>query len=1411
MKWTTFSGLIVAGSATLFIGRRVLMPTRLTAEQVLLDVEKRSNLPMFRERDGLRDLERAMEQARVAGDEDVTVRLLELHATILRDLGAYPEAQADIRKILRRYLPKDPDFECELAELRFLDGEQEQGLALVTALLRRHPEHGKAWRLRGQFEIEEGRRDLDDACQISNETLLTGEAARAGELLHAMSARSRGDAERTALMTELRDLFLPRFEHDLVRVSEVADSASMHFTKARYSLANSFDESFEPNAVESFLELNQAAGRLDLAADFGLAVLSHPDLKHNPRLLNALFKTLESLGRTEQLEQLLLGVDWTTIAGDLDFFTTAARGLYHAEEWRRLILLLGPMARLAGPAELSYTYFYQGIALATLGKDENAGKRLSRYLKQNISHEPVPGALGIAAQALAGLDGGTNVAQERWALERAVLYGPESNPESYLRLVEMQLNDRHVSYGLPETRWTTAMSLMPERTDELAAFWAEIGGQALTARGRDFETLMNSVRESGASIPAMSLGPYTLYHIGQVHLEEDRPVSAIKVANRLLETYPGLLPAMDLSIDAHMARDQMDVATELILERLVMVGRDQKTTEYLAALGDEPFEDQQVLEMMLADPTRTGRLMMARHLMVHGHPERALRALNRSGLETASPEVRSVCAESMVALGHFDEALDLLRGLLDDPDYGPQATVSLMLSLFRSKDQAGLTELIETRLAAAAQDPEGLLEVVDTILAQGRPSQATKILDLLDDEADTRSGAVLWRMALAAALQDDVLGALEALERAQAYLPDGRVELARLIFAVESRDWTALAELVAELRDTGYKPSALVNTILTVLEERLDAASAMAESGLQQNPRSPDWALVMAADRLLDGRPIELAEYFGEDIEEETIRLLRGHGEIARDPREVLGYLLARELPGWESWAYRWISHVAEDPGNERWARLLRAESLVQLGQDQAAAKAMKFLTISQRTFGPAWDAYERVRRADHPGDDYAPELVDLRRRRVQGLGEELSGSQLEVWVDRAASQFILDRYSAARSMLRTAFEDAGPDRFLGRDLMARTQAALGEKSAAVSDYLLACEALPRESAHPLVEEFVEFLEVQAVARKPLSAEEVDFALERLYQRFPLDPLVSLAQTRRIMLQEDGSHLAAGFASNRLRALRKGARGGALDSLRPGSGSAWAKLLLDFMPEGAEDLLREELMITPGNLDLWLLLAECVRVRGRTDDALEIYRQLVEMSDDGQAHLALAWMLADGGAPPSEVKQHLSESLGVARPDSARINFIQLRSRLQSPAEPIGPVIGGLTELWETRDEIVGEVPLTDLGMTYASALIRRSTRQDERQLQTVLETLSGTTSDPYERDVLRGLGALAKVVVKERARAMQAAKAARIKRKAANEEAGAGAGDETQSNGEQAPVIEGEAALEALPAEVVPAEPAGD
>ena len=1304
-----------------------------------------------------------------------------MHASILSDMGAYPEAQADIMKILRRFRPQDPDYECQLAEIRFQAGEKEQSLKLMRALLRRNPEHGTAWRQRGVYEEAHAQQYLAEACQTASETLLTTEAERTVALLHEIAARDHSDPERVSLLTEVRETFLPRFEQPLLTVLDKVDLASTHFTNARYSLASSFAERFDTDAVNSFLRLNRAAGREDLAADFGVATLNHPDLAGDYRILATLFETLESVGRTEQLHRLLLGIDWQRIDGDLDFFVDGCRALYQAGEWKILAQGGVPrMTRLGGPIETSYMNFYAGMAMAGVRNGEQAQRRLEPYLKQRVSHEPVPGALGTAGLTLARILREQGSPQERWALERAVLYSPYADPEAYLRLVELQLRDKNISFGIPEDRWTRAMSLMPERTEELMPRWAELGSQALTARGRDLETIMKRLRESGASIPATDTGPWALFRLGEMHLEEERPLGAMKVAKELLERYPGLLPALDLAIESHLDRNQIAPAAELILERLVAVGRDLKTTEYLAALGENPFEEQQMLEMMLADPTRTGRLTLARHLLDSGDADRALRALQRETVTAPIPEARLATAEALYELRRYDEAVEILRGLVDDPQLGGQAAVRLMLALFGAKDRDGLTAVVEEHLATAATSPQSVLEVIDLFLATGREGLADLILAKLDDEPETRSGEVLWRMALSAALQDDVLGALEALERAQAYLPDGRVELARLVFAIDSRDWTALPELVAELRETRYKPSPLTNTILTVLEERLDAASAMAESGMQQNPHSPDWAIVLAADRLLDGRPFELPSYFGPDIIEPTTRLLRGYGEIARDPRELLGFMLATDLPNWEIWCYKRTTRREDEVGDEPWSTFLRSRTLQDLGRVEAAEKGFKFLTLRHRQFGPAWDVYEAMRRAAYPGDRWAPEVVELRQLRLQSLGEEASGTPLEVQVDRAATQAAIGRYASARGILRAALEEAGPDAVHGRDLLARCYAELGDLSEASSDYLRACEALPGGTDHGMVAEFIAFLEQPGRPGRELEPEEIDFALERLYQRFPHDPLVSLTQARRLLLEDDGPELTMGFASNRLRALRDRAGSRPLDSLRAGSALAWTRFLLQFSPEQAEALVREELVLTPGNLELWLALAECIRARGRTDDALDVYRRLVEMSDDHQAHLALAWMLADGGAPPSEIQTHLRASVREGAAPSARTTFIRLRSNVQSPETSISVTIKALTDLWNKREEIADEVPLNELGMTLAGALILRGTRADEAQLYGVIEQLADASTDTYERDVLRGMGSLASIVAEVRARQARQAKEAAKARKGKRQQNARAEGEDT-------------------------------
>ena len=616
--------------------------------------------------------------------------------------------------------------------------------------------------------------------------------------------------------------------------------------------------------------------------------------------------------------------------------------------------------------------------------------------------------------------------------------------------------------------------------------------------------------------------------------------------------------------------------------------------------------------------------------------------------------------------------------------------------------------------------------------------------------------------AAAAIELDDKTHLLPERRRRDAFLNE-TCELAGLPLI---RVKTAQRYSVAELRETEFAPTPLVNAILAVLEERLDAASTMAESGLAQNPESAEWALVLTADRLLDGRPFDLPEYFGPEVEDSAVRLLRGHGEIARDPREVLATLLARELPDWEIWSYRRLTRTDNLVDDGPWGTLMRSRALIDIGVLNTAERNLRQLTTQHKRFGPGWDAYESLRSRTFPADPWATEMVELRMRRMRTL-RDIGGTPLELEVDRAAGMVLEERYAAARGVLRQAIDVAGPDAKLGRDLLARCSAQLGDLSAATSEYLSACEVLPPDTDHPLVAEFLAFLEAPRPRARQLDKEEVGFALERLHKRFPHDPAVSLSQVRALATDDDGPELTLGFASNRLRALRQRVGDRPLDSLRPGAALAWANFLLQIAPESAEQLVREELVRTPGDLELWLMLAECIRANGRTEEALDVYKRLVEMSDDSQAHLSLAWMLSDHGAPPAEVQRHLDASISKGRTASPRTILIQLRALAQSADDGIGSTIAGLTKLWQKRREIQSEVPVSDLGMAYASALISRSTRADEQQLHNVVDELLAESADAYERDTLRGLGALATVVADEVAETSRRRKTARKARKA--------------------------------------------
>ena len=1361
MKWTTATGLIVLAGAAAMAGKVAFTPRDVSPHQVLNDVKARMTQPGYDERAALRDLERALEDARAADNAKLAVRLLLVHSQILRDLGAYADARADLERVLAVYQPGNRSLACQVAELQLLEGQLDEALSRVKRLLRRVPDSGEAWRLRGLLEVRMAEEQVVLAEDIARMALVSEEAERATALLRDLASRSLRDPARVALAHELRELFVPRREDRLEEVLNTVDEASKIYAEARASYAQSFADGIEPASVQAFVELLESAGHGDLAADFGLCASNFQEVAYDDLFTASLLDVLSRQGREEEVSKVLTAWPWDDLPADATFYEAACMALYEARQWREMADPINQLRRVGGERERSLGSFLVGVSNLELGRYEKAIEWLNRYLTDDPV-EVVPNSVGIAWLGQARAYRALRKPKERQILEGAVAEAPDIDGDVWLRLVELMVQAPNAGYRIPEERWTKGMSLLPARTHELVDTWAELGEKSLAAAGHDFDVLYDKMRRQSTSLPTVDVGPYTMYRIARRHLQRGREKGAQKVAERLLRRYPNLVPAMDVIIESFLARNQTSLAADRLLERIRLTGRDHQAAAYIRRLGAEPFTSHQRMEAIRIDPTGTGRLATAAHLLGSGEPQRALRALELTRNIEDKPEIRMLLAETLIALGRFDEADQHLNTLLEDEVLGARALAALVRARLGSRDAQGVEALVERLRTTEGVAPELVLQVVDSLIANRKPALAQVLLDQLDSERSTRGGEVYRRMALAWAVsraEDEQeqhrndRAAQTALDRAEAFVADGSIEVTRLLFAIEDHDWTALPALVQDVRDSDFRATPLQAAIFACLGEQLAEAEQLARQGLSKAPHSAEWGIVLAVAQVLKNETPELPEFFGAKARGETLTFLRGSSDQKRDPRLVLGYLLAFDLPGWAAWATPRILRLqrTQARAGTLWPTYLSARALAAAGHREAARRSLELLTRINPDFGPAWDMLEHNIEAELDGDRFHPELVALRAQRFEALGPKLAGSRHRIAVDRAAQLFVDGKTDAAQAKLTEAFNEDETDASYGRELLARIFAAK-DPARALVHYKRALEGLRPASDHELVAEFLAMLE-EAMQRRnrggsELREELVRRTLTQMQQMFPDDPLVALANVR-MQVAEDSRNpdLAVGRVSRALDEFRTRTGGRPLESLRHGSATAWVDYLLTLAPDLAEALVRTDLAATPGDLDLWLLLARTRGERGHRDEALDMYRSLVAMSNDPRAHYGVAWMLAERGGAQGAIETHLrtADEATAGGEISARSTFVRVRGELLDSKPNHEGIIDALEKLWRRRRILGSDVPPLDLGRVYTRALMERRAPVDLERLATLGEEFSRQAQDhPYVEDLARALAGLA-------------------------------------------------------------------
>ncbi|MFT5153404.1 MAG: tetratricopeptide (TPR) repeat protein, partial [Planctomycetota bacterium] len=1085
--------------------RGIFQTTPRSPVEILNGVQAMINAGEYDERIALRELDRVQSMAIQMGEKRIELQALSLRAEVLRELGSLEDARITLQSLLEA-MPGNQRIELRLARLLSLQAKDEDALDSVRELLSADSTHAEAWLLGGILQRERAKKSHDEATQIARQSLVLEQFSGVRKWIDELCSRDPADPERPASSAKLANVLRTRNEIAFERVADLADRASEDNRAARSCFARSFDGLADPRAAEGLIDMWTATGHAVIACEFGMVSTRLAELGTNPGVARALLEALNKADRGMDLASFMARWDWDTGGGDFDFYLSACRSLYDLKAWRSLIRAADLLSKYGSNRGNDYATFFQGMALAGNERHENAIKKLETFIRSE-SDEPVLEARAASWMAIAKSARVLEMHRdEREALEGYDASGSPMPGEALLRLVELQIAGPHAASRIPEERWTRAMSLLPKRTEELFSEWLRLGEISASQDSRDVDEIVARLKSRRQALPTTDVGPYTLYMVGRAHLEDRRASSAVKVADKLLENYPGLLPAMDLAIEGQLNRGNLLDASHRVLERLEAVGRDSKTVEYLGQLGTQRFTPAQTLLSMRADPSRTGRLAVARFLIEEGEAERALRAIDgirigRKAAPEGTVEERVVAGQALLELGRHEEAAERVVGLAADPVFGVSALTVEFEAVLASGDERAMGRLIERTLAIGILSRDLYLAMIDRMLETGFGDLSRPLVEALDAQAETRGGDLFLRQALLGAVTGNREETIEGLSRAEAYLEDGTPELGRLLLAVDDHSWRLLPERVAELRAADFVATPFEEAVLAIFEERIEAGQTLAETQLDAEPERAEWALVLAAAQLLQNQDVVLPPDYGERAAIETIRLLRGSQDSVRDPRLVLGLLVALERQGWSKWAIPRLVELRTTGGAGLvWPSFLAARAHLAMGEEESANRILTALVGRAPRFEPGWDALIQMTE-DEYGDPYHSRVVRLKKQRLEALAEEVRGDAMSVAIDQAASRALSGERQGAIKDLEQALaqaeaeaidlEDAEPI-VAGRDLLARLLREEGELLRAASEYGRACDALPNRSDHALVAEFT--LMLNGMTRRsfetfPLSSE----------------------------------------------------------------------------------------------------------------------------------------------------------------------------------------------------------------------------------------------------------------------------------------------------------------------------------
>ncbi|QDV06709.1 hypothetical protein Poly30_22240 [Planctomycetes bacterium Poly30] len=1344
---------------------RVELDPKLEAKLLRMRADIYRELKMYAESRG--DLERLRKESSATEDEPGELGRETVQLTTdekLRELDpetVQPMTQDELQEL-----------DLEIVQLMSDDGMKIEALSRIASLVTEGSDFGEAWALRGQLELDLGTELLRRAYRTAEASLASSDLPAVRETITELASRAADDPRKDVLINRLSRAFYGGSDAATGTVITQITEPRLRFQRARNDFANALEFIVEPSILVAFGNLLERAGQIELSIRLHRAARNIPAVANDPDAFAAFLGQLMKSNRIPEGVRVLQEWDYTN-GGSLEFYRSAGEVFYRAEEYAALQKVAAGLDNYGADIGAAWRFFFLSVprivnaklnAAQPIKDPELIKKRresieqaigwLKEFANDDDALEPFLGARREAwfwisqAHALQG-----DAPAELTSLTTALELTSTPSSDDWVRVAELQkVVGPTVEWRKVEEALSEAMNIDPSRTAELAPDWYQAGKKQLERYNESLEDLIGQVSRSGFSaLNPDVVGPAVWTQIAGHQLAIGDHYGASRAAMAAREKYRHLVPPLDIIIRAKLANSRTRAPKDDIIERIEAAGIDDQVEAFMSQLDGGRLDGEELVRAIRAAPLRFGKPAVARYYLTLDDPARAGEALVDVKDATAPPELRLLRARLLVEGDRFEVALEELKGLERDPNLRTDALLlkleaSIGAGMIRALDPiaAQFRALKGTTPKERKDVLESQLEAIDQLSMCGRADLALANLEPLDQQAGSRTKEFYRRRLLVDALTIRDRGAVpvqESILRAEPYLRDGTPDITAIVLAVAGRNWTELPGLVDRLLESDFKPTAKQEAALELLGERLQSGTRAADDGLRSLPRDPEWAfLSCAAASLVDAR-IELPEWYGPQAGRDAAKLLRGTADRQpQDPRDALVLYFLSSVPEWSPWVVPRIGEMVRQSGSSLWTLWLRARVFHALGDRLAEAKTIMRLTEDFPRFGPGHDAAVRLFEEQHPSEPLHPQIVRARRIRLQSLGEELIANPIEIHLAKAGELARLGKNTEAIQELEPAIRAGEIGVTEGRLILGILMIRSQQYSLAAQQLDRALQQDPGVFKETVIDALLFALEESikrarnpegAPQRGQLSEQAALAMLKSLSERYPLDPMVTLAELKLETPEvESDRGIRAQRALDRL-FLNSGRK--PLDQLRRGCTRRWIDYLAPHAPEVAQKILQRDLVLEPGNLDLWQLSGDIAELQKDYPAARSYYATLMAIDPRPKTALALAGIMIEEGSDIATARKILSDASAELAGSSSRPIYLQTVADLRDPfldrpgmgRPKLAEIVPRLRGMWEARQRIRKDVEPVDLGLLFADALFRQLSAIDR----------AGVLAANYERN----------------------------------------------------------------------------